>query len=88
MPRTIPPSVSFSTYLRGYQTSVGKSLVVDAKGNIVVAGYGFSYQTLYYDPVLTTFAAGNADNGLQELVLTVTGPNNAKQTLQFLKVQP
>jgi len=57
-------------------------------GNIVVAGYGFSYQTLYYDPVLTTFAAGNADNGLQELMLTVTGPNNAKQTLQFLKVQP
>jgi len=56
--------------------------------NIVVAGYSFSYQTLYYDPILLTFAAGNADNGLQELVLTVTGPNNAKETLDFLKVQP
>jgi prepilin-type N-terminal cleavage/methylation domain-containing protein len=56
--------------------------------NIVVAGYSFSYQTLYYDPVTTTFAAGNGDNGLQELVLTVTGPNNAKETLDFLKVQP
>jgi prepilin-type N-terminal cleavage/methylation domain-containing protein len=56
--------------------------------NIVVAGYGFSYQTLYYDPVLKTFAAANADNGLQQLVLTVTGPNNAQETLDFLKVQP
>jgi prepilin-type N-terminal cleavage/methylation domain-containing protein len=56
--------------------------------NIVVAGYSFSYQTLYYDPILLTFAAGNADNGLQELVLTVTGPNNATETLGFLKVEP
>ena len=56
--------------------------------NIVVAGYTFSYQTLYYDLVSNTFAAGNADNGLQELVLTVTGPNNATETLDFLKVQP
>jgi prepilin-type N-terminal cleavage/methylation domain-containing protein len=56
--------------------------------NIAVAGYSFSYQTLYYDPVAGTFAAGNADNGLQELVLTVTGPNNAKESLDFLKVQP
>jgi type II secretory pathway pseudopilin PulG len=56
--------------------------------NIAVAGYSFSYQTLYYDPVSSTFAVGNADNGLQELVLTVTGPSNAKETLDFLKVQP
>jgi type II secretory pathway pseudopilin PulG len=56
--------------------------------NIAVAGYSFSYQTLYYDPILNTFAVGNADNGLQELVLTVTGPSNAKETLDFLKVQP
>ena len=56
--------------------------------NVVVAGYSFSYQTLYYDPVSNTFAAGNADNGLQQLVLTITGPNNVKETLDFLKVQP
>jgi prepilin-type N-terminal cleavage/methylation domain-containing protein len=56
--------------------------------NIAVGGYSFSYQTLYYDPILNTFAAGNADNGLQELVLTVTGPNNTTETLDFLKVQP
>jgi prepilin-type N-terminal cleavage/methylation domain-containing protein len=56
--------------------------------NIVVAGYSFSYQTYYYDPVATTFKTTNPDNGLQELVLTVTGPNNATEALDFLKVQP
>lgn len=56
--------------------------------SIAVAGYSFSYQTYYYDPVLKTFATINADNGLQELVLTVTGPKNATETLDFLKVQP
>ena len=56
--------------------------------NIAVAGYTFSYQTLYYDPVAKTFLTANADNGLQELVLTVTGPKNATETLDFLKVQP
>jgi prepilin-type N-terminal cleavage/methylation domain-containing protein len=56
--------------------------------NIAVAGYAFSYQTYYYDPVAKTFLTTNADNGLQQLVLTVTGPNNARETLDFLKVQP
>jgi prepilin-type N-terminal cleavage/methylation domain-containing protein len=56
--------------------------------NIAVAGYAFSYQVLYYDPVAKTFAPGKPDNGLQELVLTVTGPNNATEALDFLKVQP
>lgn len=60
--------------------------------NIAVAGYGFSYQVLYYDPTQVPpapqFSAAYADNGLQELVLTVTGPNNTTETLDFLKVQP
>ena len=56
--------------------------------NLAVGGYVFSYQTLYYDPALNTFAAGNADNGLQEMLLTVTGPNNTTESLDFLKVQP
>jgi prepilin-type N-terminal cleavage/methylation domain-containing protein len=56
--------------------------------NIAVAGYAFSYQVFYYDPVAKSFAPKNADNGLQELVLTVTGPNNASEALDFLKVQP
>ena len=56
--------------------------------NIAVAGYTFNYQVLYYDPALKTFAPGNGDNGLQELVLTVTGPSNVTETLDFLKVEP
>jgi prepilin-type N-terminal cleavage/methylation domain-containing protein len=56
--------------------------------NIAVAGYAFVYQVSYYDPATQTFAPGNGDNGLQELVLTVTGPNAVTETLDFLKVQP
>lgn len=55
--------------------------------NLVAGGYGFSYQVSYWDPVLG-FAAGNPDLGLQQLVLTVNGPNGARETLIFLKVQP
>jgi Tfp pilus assembly protein PilV len=57
--------------------------------NLVAAGYTFSYQVLYYDSTqIPPFAAGYADNGLQELVLTVNGPNGSRETLYFLKVQP
>jgi prepilin-type N-terminal cleavage/methylation domain-containing protein len=57
--------------------------------NLTAAGYTFSYQVLYYDPTQTPpFAAPNADNGLQELLLTVNGPNGARETVDFLKVQP
>jgi type II secretory pathway pseudopilin PulG len=60
-------------------------------GNIAVGGYVFSYQVLYYDPTkppAQQFLTSNSDNGLQELVLTVSGPNNTTETLDFLKVQP
>jgi prepilin-type N-terminal cleavage/methylation domain-containing protein len=56
--------------------------------NLAAAGFGFSYQVLYYDPVTNTFTAGNADNGLQEIILTVTGPNASREILDILKVQP
>jgi type II secretory pathway pseudopilin PulG len=56
--------------------------------NLAAAGYAFSYVVLYYDPVAKTFATTNADVGLQELILTVTGPNSAREVLDFLKVQP
>jgi Tfp pilus assembly protein PilV len=55
--------------------------------NLTAAGYSFAYQASYWDPVLG-FAAGNPDLGLQQLVLTVNGPNGARETLIFLKVQP
>jgi type II secretory pathway pseudopilin PulG len=56
--------------------------------NLTAAGYSFSYQAFYWDPVLLGFAPGNPDLGLQQLVLTVNGPNGARETLIFLKVQP
>jgi prepilin-type N-terminal cleavage/methylation domain-containing protein len=55
--------------------------------NLTAAGYAFSYQASYWDPILG-FAPGNPDLGLQQLVLTVNGPNGARETLIFLKVQP
>jgi prepilin-type N-terminal cleavage/methylation domain-containing protein len=57
--------------------------------NLTAAGFTFSYQVLYYDPTQTPpFAPANADNGLQELLLTVNGPNGSREVLYFLKVQP
>ncbi|HEX9095495.1 MAG TPA: type II secretion system protein [Candidatus Dormibacteraeota bacterium] len=55
--------------------------------NLVAGGFAFSYQVSYWDPVLG-FAAGNPDLGLQQLVLTVNGPNGARETLIFLKAEP
>jgi Tfp pilus assembly protein PilV len=55
--------------------------------NLTSAGYSFSYQVSYWDPILG-FAPGNVDIGLQQLALTVNGPNGARETLIFLKVQP
>lgn len=59
--------------------------------NLAAAGYTFSYQVLYYDgsqPVANQWQASNGDTGLQEIILTVNGPNGASEQLDFLKVQP
>jgi Tfp pilus assembly protein PilV len=56
--------------------------------NLTAAGYSFAYQVSYWDPILLGFAPLNSDIGLQQLVLTVNGPNGARETLIFLKVQP
>jgi Tfp pilus assembly protein PilV len=56
--------------------------------NLTAAGYTFSYQVLYYDPTQTPPFGAYADNGLQELLLTVNGPNGSREVLDFLKVQP
>jgi hypothetical protein len=55
--------------------------------NLASAGYSFAYQVSYWDPLLG-FGPGNLDIGLQQLMLTVNGPNGARETLIFLKVQP
>ena len=57
--------------------------------NQSVSGYSFSYQVLHYNKNANPqFAAGNADTGLQQLNLTVTGPNGITEQLDFLKEQP
>lgn len=57
--------------------------------NLAAGGYAFSYQVLYYAPgPPSSFSSANADNGLEELVLTVGGPNGSSETIAFLKVQP
>lgn len=55
--------------------------------NLSAAGFSFSYQVKYYDPVSKTFT-GTTDNGLQEIILTVSGSNSASEQLDVLKVQP
>ena len=55
--------------------------------NLAAPGYSFAYQVTYWDPLLG-FGALYPDLGLQQLVLTVNGPNGARETLIFLKVQP
>jgi prepilin-type N-terminal cleavage/methylation domain-containing protein len=55
---------------------------------LTAAGYTFAVQILYYDPASGTFATTNADNGLQQIVLTVTATAGGSEQLRFLKVQP
>ncbi len=57
--------------------------------NLTAGGYSFSYQVLYYSANTTPlFQAGNPDVGLQQIVLTVRGPNGSSEILNFLKEQP
>ena len=55
-----------------------------------VSGYTFSYQILYYSALTNppNFNPNNADIGLQEIILTVRGPNGSSEVLDFLKEQP
>ena len=74
-----------------YIKSQGYSVKPAAYTNLTAGGYTFSYQVLYYDasqPPANQWLAGNADTGLQEIILTVNGPNSASEQLDFLKVQP
>lgn len=74
-----------------YIKSQAYSVKPAAYANLAAAGYTFSYQVLYYDgsqPPANQWLPGNADTGLQEVVLTVKGPNGSSEQLDFLKVQP
>ena len=54
------------------------------------SGYTVTYQVLYYSAATNppTFLTTNPDVGLQEIVLTVNGPNGSSEVLDFLKEQP
>jgi prepilin-type N-terminal cleavage/methylation domain-containing protein len=52
------------------------------------SGYSISHLVLYFDPKTGTFAAGNGENGLQEVVITVSGPLSTSEQLDILKDQP
>ena len=57
--------------------------------NLTAAGYAFSYRVLNYSAgPPQSFSSSNPDSGLQEIVLTVTGPNGISEPLDFMKVQP
>lgn len=55
--------------------------------HITAAGYGFSSQVSYWAPVIG-FSPANPDIGLQQIILTITGPNSSSQVLYVLKVLP
>lgn len=57
--------------------------------NLAASGYTFTYQVLNYAAgPPPTFSTGNPDSGLQEIALTVSGPNGIAEPLRFMKVQP
>lgn len=56
--------------------------------SLAAPGYAFSLQILYYNPANGTFVTTNADNGLQQIVLTVTAAAGGSEQLRFLKGQP
>jgi prepilin-type N-terminal cleavage/methylation domain-containing protein len=59
--------------------------------SLAAPGYVFSYQILNYratgNPIFGA-PPGYPDSGLQEIILTVSGPNNASEQLDFLKELP
>ena len=57
--------------------------------NISAPGYAIAItQVLYWDPASSTWSGANADNGLQQITVTVTAPGGGSEQLIFLKVQP
>lgn len=54
---------------------------------VTQAGYAATYTIQYWDPAAQTFT-GAVDQGLQQIVVTVTAPHGGTETLRLLKVQP
>ena len=58
--------------------------------NLAAPGYAFAIQVSYYDPVTRTFGTSAAypERGLQQIVLTVSGPGGTSEKLIFFKERP
>lgn len=59
--------------------------------NLAAPGYAFVVQVQYYSPgpvPARGFSPANPEQGLQEIVLTVTAPGGASERLIFFKVRP
>jgi hypothetical protein len=60
-----------------------------AYSQLSATGYTFTYTILYWQKNATPpFSATNLDTGLQEIILTVSGPNGSSEQLDFLKELP
>jgi type II secretory pathway pseudopilin PulG len=79
---------SNAEYIKSQPYNAAASGVI-GYANLTVSGYTFAYQILHYNKNSNPdFAAGNPDAGLQEVLLTVSGPNGIRETLYFLKELP
>jgi len=80
---------SDAEYIKSQPYSIN-NLLPAAYQNLSSSGYTFAYQVLYYSALTNppNFNALNADVGLQEIILTVRGPNGSMEVLDLLKEQP
>jgi len=76
-------------YIKSQPYSVN-NLVPSPYQNLSSSGYTFAYQVLYYSALTNppNFQSGNPDVGLQEIILTVRGPNGSMEVVDFMKEQP
>jgi len=76
-------------YIKSQPYSVNNLLPAPYQ-NLSSSGYTFAYQVLYYSALTNppNFQSGNPDVGLQEIILTVRGPNGSMEVVDFLKEQP
>jgi prepilin-type N-terminal cleavage/methylation domain-containing protein len=96
-------SATLAGYRHGQDTTLDRLVRSDAEfikqqayrakpgvyANLVAPGYAFAVQITYYSPgPPPSFAAGNAERGLQQITLTVTAPGGASERLIFFKVRP
>jgi len=76
-------------YIKSQPYSVNNLLPAPYQ-NLSSSGYTLAYQVLYYSALTNppNFQSGNPDVGLQEIILTVRGPNGSMEVVDFLKEQP